>query len=177
MSFTLKSSGKKSAAAEEKKSSSKFQFLVLTFSLSMFILLFFSKSIYAVSGIFLLAVIACFIKNKRVNLLPSLALILSVTFFSILVPHGKILAEIWKLKITDGAIFSGLERSIKLCSCVFLSKIIADKNMKLPSRAGLFMSLVFEYFEKLSENIGNKKITFSNFVSLLDEKLEKAFEC
>ncbi len=173
----VKSSGKKSAAAEEKKSSSKFQFLVLTFSLSMFILLFFSKSIYAVSGIFLLAVIACFIKNKRVNLLPSLALILSVTFFSILVPHGKILAEIWKLKITDGAIFSGLERSIKLCSCVFLSKLIADKNMKLPSRAGLFMSLVFEYFENLSENIGNKKITFSNFVSLLDEKLEKAFEC
>ena len=172
----VKSSGKKSAAAEEKKSSSKFQFLVLAFSLSMFILLFFSKSIYAVSGIFLLAVISCFIKNKRVNLLPSLALILSVTFFSILVPHGKILAEIWKLKITDGAIFSGLERSIKLCSCVFLSKLIADKNMKLPSRAGLFMSLVFEYFEKLSENIGNKKITFSNFVSLLDEKLEKAFE-
>ena len=166
----VKSAGKKSAAA-------KFQFLVLAFSLSMFILLFFSKSIYAVSGIFLLAVIACFIKNKRVNLLPSLALILSVTFFSILVPHGKILAEIWKLKITDGAIFSGLERSIKLCSCVFLSKLIADKNMKLPSRAGLFMSLVFEYFEKLSENIGNKKITFSNFVSLLDEKLEKAFEC
>lgn len=173
----VKSAGKKSAAAEEKKSSPKFQFLVLAFSLSMFILLFFSKSIYAVSGIFLLAVIACFIKNKRVNLLPSLALILSVTFFSILVPHGKILAEIWKLKITDGAIFSGLERSIKLCSCVFLSKLIADKNMKLPSRAGLFMSLVFEYFEKLSENIGNKKITFSNFVSLLDEKLEKAFEC
>ena len=172
----VKFAGKKSAAAEEKKSSSKFQFLVLTFSLSMFILLFVSKSIYAVSGIFLLAVIACFIKNKRVNLLPSLALILSVTFFSILVPHGKILAEIWKLKITDGAIFSGLERSIKLCSCVFLSKLIADKNMKLPSRAGLFMSLVFEYFEKLSENIGNKKITFSNFVSLLDEKLEKAFE-
>ena len=173
----VKSSGKKSAAAEEKKSSPKFQFLVLAFSLSMFILLFFSKSIYAVSGIFLLAVIACFIKNKRVNLLPSLALILSVTFFSILVPHGKILAETWKLKITDGAIFSGLERSIKLCSCVFLSKLIADKNMKLPSRAGLFMSLVFEYFEKLSENIGNKKITFSNFVSLLDEKLEKAFKC
>lgn len=172
----VKFAGKKSAAAEEKKSSSKFQFLVLAFSLSMFILLFVSKSIYAVSGIFLLAVIACFIKNKRVNLLPSLALILSVTFFSILVPHGKILAEIWKLKITDGAIFSGLERSIKLCSCVFLSKLIADKNMKLPSRAGLFMSLVFEYFEKLSENIGNKKITFSNFVSLLDEKLEKAFE-
>lgn len=173
----VKSAGKKSAAAEEKKSSPKFQFLVLAFSLSMFILLFFSKSIYAVSGIFLLAVIACFMKNKRVNLLPSLALILSVTFFSILVPHGKILAEIWKLKITDGAIFSGLERSIKLCSCVFLSKLIADKNMNLPSRAGLFMFLVFEYFEKLSENIGNKKITFSNFVSLLDEKLEKAFEC
>lgn len=173
----VKSAGKKSAAAEERKSSPKFQFLVLAFSLSMFILLFFSKSIYAVSGIFLLAVIACFMKNKRVNLLPSLALILSVTFFSILVPHGKILAEIWKLKITDGAIFSGLERSIKLCSCVFLSKLIADKNMKLPSRAGLFMFLVFEYFEKLSENIGNKKITFSNFVSLLDEKLEKAFEC
>ena len=173
----VKSSGKKSAAAEEKKSSSKFQFLVLAFSLSMFILLFFSKSIYAVSGIFLLAVIACFIKNKRVNLLPSLVLILSVTFFSILVPHGKILAEIWKLKITDGAIFSGLERSIKLCSCVFLSKLIADKNMKLPSRAGIFMSLVFEYFEKLSEKDTDKKITFSNFVSLLDEKLEKAFEC
>ncbi len=172
----VKSAGKKSAAAEEKKSSSKFQFLVLAFSLSMFILLFFSKSIYAVSGIFLLAVIACFIKNKRVNLLPSLALILSVTFFSILVPHGKILAEIWKLKITDGAIFSGLERSIKLCSCVFLSKLIANKNMKLPSKAGIFMSFVFEYFEKLSEKDTDKKITFSNFVSLLDEKLEKAFE-
>ena len=42
---------------------------------------------------------------------------------------------------------------------------------------GLKPEKVFEYFEKLSENIGNKKITFSNFVSLLDEKLEKAFEC
>lgn len=165
-----------SAGAENKQSPVKFQAIVLVFALSMFTLLFFSKSIYVVAAIFLLSIIACAIKTKKVKLLPSVAIILSVTFFSILVPHGKILAELWKVKITDGAILSGLERSMKLCSCVFLSKLIANKNMKLPSRAGLFMSLVFEHFEKLSENKGNKKITFSNFVSLLDEKLEKAFE-
>ncbi|WP_407399764.1 Gx transporter family protein [Treponema sp.] len=172
-----KNAEKKSAAAEEKKSSSKFQALILVFSLLMFILLFFSKSIYVVTSIFLLSIVACLAKNKKVKVLPSLAIILSVTFFSILVPHGKILVEIWKLKITDGAILSGLERSIKLCSCVFLSKLIVNRNMKLPSKAGLFMSMLFEYFEKLSEKDTDKKITFSNFVSILDEKLEKAFSC
>lgn len=165
------------AATEEKKSSGKLQTFILVFSLSMFILLFFSKSIFVVSAIFLVSVTACLKKNKKVKLLPSVAIILSVTFFSILVPHGKILAEIWKLKITDGAILSGLERSLKLCSCVFLSKLIANKNMKLPSKAGLFMSLVFEYFEKLSEKDGDKKITFSNIISVLDQKLEKACGC
>ncbi|MCQ2240963.1 Gx transporter family protein [Treponema sp.] len=172
-----KNAEKKSAAAEEIKSSSKFQSLILVFSLLMFILLFFSKSIYVVTSIFLLSIVACLAKNKKVKFLPSLAIILSVTFFSILVPHGKILVEIWKLKITDGAILSGLERSIKLCSCVFLSKLIVNRNMKLPSKAGLFMSMLFEYFEKLSEKDTDKKITFSNFVSILDEKLEKAFSC
>ena len=151
--------------------------LCLVFIAALFAILFFSKSVYVTAGVFLISVTACFIKNGKVRLLPSIVIILSVSFFSILVPYGKVILEIGKLKITEGALLSGLNRSLKLCGCVFLSKMITGRGIKLPSKAGIFIGLVFEYFEKLSEKNSRCKLSLKKLIPALDKKLESVYFC
>lgn len=136
-------------------------------------ILFFVDSVFAVYGIFFLAVILVLVKKGNVKIIPSVLIIVSVTFFSLLVPHGKILAELWKLKITEGALMSGLVRSGRLCGALFLSKLMVGKNTRLPSKAGRFMDLVFHYFERLSSD--KTKIQFKDMVSGIDRKLLSVF--
>lgn len=140
---------------------------------SALVILFFVDSIFAVYGIFFIALILVLVKKRKVKILPSAMIILSVTFFSLLVPHGKILAEIWKLKITEGALMSGLVRSGRLCGAFFLSKLMVDKNTRLPSKAGLFMNLVFQYFERLSSD--KTKIQLKDMINGIDRKLLSVF--
>lgn len=138
-------------------------------ALIFMLVLFFADNVFIIYGI-LFASLACnLLSGKKIKLLPSLLIIGSVTFFSLLVPHGKILAEIWKVKITEGALMSGLVRSGRLCGALFLSKLAVSRDMKLPSKAGQFMKLVFYYFEKLSS--AEMKFRKKNFIKDLDQVL------
>ncbi|MBQ0040204.1 MAG: Gx transporter family protein [Treponema sp.] len=140
--------------------------------LVLMVVLFFSDNVLITYGITFAALACSLLTKKKVRILPSLMIIVSVTFFSLLVPHGRIIVEFWKLKITEGALMSGLVRSGRLCGAVFLSKLAVSRDLKLPSRAGAFMSLVFYYFEKLSL----QKIKFSRktFMKSLDDILLEA---
>ncbi len=144
------------------------------FALAFMLLLFFYDNVFIIYGITGAALVCNLLSKKKIRLLPSLMIIASVTFFSLLVPHGKILTEIWKLKITEGALVSGLIRSGRLCGALFLSKLAVDRNLKLPSKAGLFMNLVFCYFEKLSA--GKIKTEKKNFIKNLDQVLLGIFD-
>jgi len=55
---------------------------------------------------FFLVFVLTFIRKKRVKLLPSFFITLSLVFFSLLSPFGKVWFSIGKFPITEGAFFS-----------------------------------------------------------------------
>ena len=135
----------------------------------------FSRNVFFVYGLFVIFVCIVFLKKKKVRLVPSLIIILSVTALSLLSPYGKILWTIGNFRITQGALESGLLRSGKLCAMVFMSQSAVDKNLKLPGKFGSFMETVFVTVSELT----SKKIekgSARNLISAVDEILIEVWE-
>lgn len=91
------------------------------------------------------------IKRKKVKLLPSILVTLTVTFFALLSPYGKVLLTLGSFKITSDSLILGLRRSGILVGMVFLSQIIISPKIKLPGKLGKFLKQVFYWLEKLTE--------------------------
>lgn len=91
------------------------------------------------------------IKRKKVKILPSVLVTLTVTFFALLSPYGKILLTLGSFKITSDSLILGLRRSGILVGMVFLSQIIISLKIKLPGKLGKFLKQVFYWLEKLTE--------------------------
>lgn len=102
-----------------------------------------------------------------------LILMVSVTFFHLFTPYGRILAEIGALKITQGALESGLNRAMGLLGMVFLSVAAVRPELELPGRFGGLLGRTFYYFEKV---IGLKgKLSRRDVIGSLDQLLLKCF--
>lgn len=91
------------------------------------------------------------IKRKKVKLLPSILVTLTVTFFALLSPYGKVLLTLGSFKITSDSLILGLRRSGILVGMVFLSQIIISPKIKLPGKLGKFLKQIFYWLEKLTE--------------------------
>ena len=113
-------------------------------------------------------------KKGKVKVLPSIILLISVTFFSLLNPSGEILFSIGLFNITKGALLNGLNKSITLVGMVFVSQIAINKNLYIPGKIGSFISLEFSYFEQLT----SKKVKFTkkNIIDTIDNHLIEIWE-
>lgn len=133
----------------------------------------FTKNLFVVYGLLVFFAVMVFVKKKKVSILPSVIIILSVTALSLLTPYGKILYSFGKWNITLGALEAGLLRSGKLCAMVFMSQSAVDKNMKLPGRFGAFMERVFGIVSQLTEEkiVLEKGKKLASIIPALDKKL------
>lgn len=113
-------------------------------------------------------------KRGKVKILPSLIITITVTFFALLSPYGKVLFSIGFWRITKDALFTGLHRSGILVGMVFVSQCAVTKNLKLPGKAGKFLSEMFSVFEELTA----KRISFKpgTIISSIDERLCEIYE-
>ncbi len=147
--------------------------LFLILALCGIIAVSFTRNLFVVYGLLVIFAVMVFVKKKRVRLLPSVIIILSVTVLSLLTPYGKILFTFGKWNITSGALEAGLLRSGKLCAMVFMSQSAVDKNMKLPGRFGAFMERVFGTVSQLTEEkiVLEKGKKLASIVPALDKKL------
>ncbi|MBF9014076.1 MULTISPECIES: hypothetical protein [unclassified Oceanispirochaeta] len=111
--------------------------------------------------------------GKKIRILYFVFLISSITFFHLLTPMGKILAEIGPFRITTGALETGIHKGLTLCGLVFLSLFSVTPALKLPGRVGGLLARMFYYFEEILD--GKKKISPSNFIGSLDDVLMDLF--
>lgn len=100
-------------------------------------------------------------------------LILSVTFFHILAPFGRVLLEIGPITITEGALRSGLARGFGLVGMVFLSVAAVRPELELPGRLGGLLGRTFYHFEAVVD--GRAKLRRGDFFASLDELLLERF--
>jgi len=111
--------------------------------------------------------------GKKIRILYFVFLVCSITFFHILTPVGRILTTIGPLKITAGALTTGLAKGMTLSGLVFLSLFSVTPALKLPGRMGGLLARTFYYFEEILN--GRKNISPRDFIGSLDTVLLELF--
>lgn len=109
--------------------------------------------------------------NRKIlkTLTSSFVLLLSIIFFSLLVPNGKLLFSIGSFKITQESLFLGLRRGLILILSVYISKIVVSKLPPLKGRFGKFINMIFLYFKELTSF--EKENSGKNILKKLDSHL------
>lgn len=102
------------------------------------------------SFVILLFILAA-IKRKKIKIIPSLVITVTITFFALISPYGKVILTIGSFRITLESLLLGLHRSGILVGMIFLSQIIISPRLSLPGKAGKFLKQVFYWLEKLTE--------------------------
>lgn len=121
--------------------------------------------------------IAC-IKSHRVKILPSITIVVAITFFSLLSPAGKVLVTVHDFKITEDSLLLGLRRSGILVGMVFLSRVlISDANSSFLNRFGKIgnkLTEIFSWYNQLTE----KKIEIKrgHIIDAIDQRLCEIWE-
>jgi hypothetical protein len=101
------------------------------------------------------------------GILPALTVTVTVVFFALLVPNGKVLCTLGPLAVTEGALTAGLRRGAILVGTVILSRIIlAHTSLK---KNNSLISLIFTYYGRIT----SQKVTFEkgHFIKTLDRIL------
>lgn len=120
-------------------------------------------------------------RRGKLRLLPSLLMIAGITFFSLLSPHGQVVARLGTLAITTGALEAGLRRGVTLAGMVFLSQLAVSPQVRLPGRLGAF---VVDMFGVLDQLVGKqqefrqalwKKDGAGGVVAALDQRLYQVY--
>ena len=123
----------------------------LILSLLLIFPLVFQKNLVILYNQFVSMIIFAFIRKKRVKLLPSFFITLSLVFFSLLSPFGKVWFSIGNFTITEGAFLLGLKKSFVLCGMVFISQIATSFEFNIKGNFGKMISEVFYWFSIFSD--------------------------
>lgn len=112
------------------------------------------------------------LKRNKVRILPSVFISISIVFFTLLSPAGKILLTVGSFRITENSLIYGLNRASILVGLVFLSQTIVSLNLRFPGKIGIFVNEMFMYFNKLTKvRISFKDFRFNRIIDSLDSKL------
>lgn len=97
----------------------------------------------------------------------------SITFFNLLTPVGRVMAELGPLVVTEGALTQGLTKGVGIVGLVFISLFSVSPDLKLPGTLGGLLGRVFFYFERILE--GKKQVRARHLVDSLDTILLERF--
>ena len=147
----------------------------LIFSLVFMLILMFVKNLWVqISIVSLFFILVAIKKRGKIRWIPSLVVLISVTFFSLLTPLGKVLFTLGSWKITLGALISGLQRSFLLIGMVYISQFAVDKSLSLPGKIGSSIGYVFLIYDRLT--VEKTSFKGKNAIALIDEKLIQVIE-
>jgi hypothetical protein len=87
--------------------------------------------------------------GRRIRVLQYLVVIAGIVIFNLVVPTGKVLANVVGLPITEGALRTGLLKATAMAGLIALSQFSIRGNLKLPGRLGGLLGRSLFYFEKI----------------------------
>ena len=100
---------------------------------------------------FLFFCILVMLSGKRNNFVATAVFVSSIVFFSLLVPHGKILFSLGPLQVTKGSLFSGIERALTLSGLMMLSRVFVRGDLRLPGNLGSLLGQSMRVLEMMRE--------------------------
>ena len=83
---------------------------------------------------------------------------ITVVFFHLWTPNGKVLVDFSIFYITQDALLEGLFRGLTLNGFVFLSLWCTSPQLSLPTKYGRTLSLSILYFNQLLQITSNHKL-------------------
>lgn len=84
-----------------------------------------------------------FLAGKKIRYFYFLIMTLSIAFFHLLTPSGRILWEIGPLMVTSSALNTGILKGVTLSGLVFLSLFSITPSLTLPGRLGGLLARMF----------------------------------
>jgi uncharacterized membrane protein len=106
------------------------------------------------------------LSGKKINPLITLSIMLTIVFFNLLVPYGELLYSIGPLKITSGALLSGLRRAVTLEGLFMLSRSCIRSDLAFPGAFGKLAGESLRVFSRLAE--AKNFFTRKNWIESLD---------
>jgi len=106
------------------------------------------------------------LSGKKINPLITLTIMLAIVFFNLLVPYGELLHSIGPLKITSGALLSGLRRAVTLEGLFMLSRFCIRSDLAFPGAFGKLAGESLRIFSHLAE--AKNLFTRKNWIESLD---------
>lgn len=114
-------------------------------------------------------------KKGKVKVIPPLLTAFFIILFSLLSPYGLVLIKIGFIKITQGALESGLRKSGILLGMTFCSQLILASKFNFPGKIGSRIQQFFNYYGMFTQSM--KKIKFKGIIQFLDEHLQNITSC
>lgn len=145
----------------------------IALTITAYLVIFFAKSIYIIYALLIGFAALVFIQKRQIKILPSIILIASITFFSLLTPYGRVLFSIGTFRITQGALEQGLLKGGRLCAMLFVSQFVLFQNVYIPGKIGRLFSKTISFVAKLNKTRLKKH---ASLISEIDLKLLTAWE-
>ncbi|HKL86736.1 MAG TPA: Gx transporter family protein [Treponemataceae bacterium] len=113
--------------------------------------LLFAPNIAVQASIVIFSVLLLLLSSKKIALVPVLLMSVSIIFFNLLSPFGKILAEPFGLKITEGALLLGIKKALTVEGMIFISRWMLLPGFSFPGKGGILLGQTFMVLRHLTE--------------------------
>lgn len=111
--------------------------------------------------------------GKRIKPLYFLGLAFFVAFFELLAPRGLALFTVLGFRVTDEALRAGAEKGLTIAGSVLGSLAAIRRDLRLPGRAGWFLSQVLVRFDAIMA--ARRRVKADDIVGSLDALLFELF--
>jgi len=98
--------------------------------------------------------LAAWASGKRFSLVTTLSVSLGIVLANLIVPSGRVLATVSGFRLTQGALFEGIEKALTFEGLMMLSKASIMSGLRLPGRIGRIVAAAFTYYDRIIEYKG-----------------------
>jgi hypothetical protein len=115
----------------------------------------FQRSLPLRAGMFALFFAAACLAGKKVSVLATLLVSAGIVAANLLIPVGRVLAQLGPLRITETALLDGLGKALVFEGLICVSKASILPSLRLPGRFGSLVAAAFVYYDRIVEYKGS----------------------
>jgi hypothetical protein len=104
---------------------------------------------------FSLLIILTLIAGKKLKWGYFILFILSISFFHLLTPQGKVIIDFFGFPLTIGALSQGLFKGITLIGLILISLFSVKPGLHFPGKMGGLLGRMFYYYEEIMKSQKN----------------------
>ena len=104
---------------------------------------------------FFILITVYILQGGKFRIAPNLMLVSGIVLAYIIRPAGKVLFMLLEFPVTEGALISGITRSLMLIGLIYISRLSVSSKLNFKGTVGNLIGRVFYYFEAITEGRGN----------------------